>query len=169
MNILMVILRFVHIAAGIFWGGGALFMSFIVGPAIAATGEAGQKFAVHLSTKIRIHIYMTIAAVTTILGGVWLYWIDSGGFTSAWMKSGAGIGFGAGAVFGLVAFIFGAIFGNGLSRLGQIGTQIQGRPTPEQLAEIQAIQKRQASVAPIHIIAMILSIILMATARYWSV
>jgi uncharacterized membrane protein len=166
MNILMVILRFVHVSAGVFWGGGALFMEFFVSPTIAATHEAGQAFAQHLSNKIRLHVFMSIAAGSTVLAGALLYWIDSDGFSSAWMKSGAGIGFGIGAVFGLVAFVFGFIFGRSTARLGEIGAQIKGKPTSEQITEIQAIQKRMKMVSPYHKIAMILAIVFMGTSRY---
>jgi uncharacterized membrane protein len=167
MNLLVLVLRLVHIAAAIFWGGGALIMEFFIGPGIAATAEGGQQFARHLNNKIRIHIFMTIAAVLTVLGGAALYWIDSNGFSSPWMQSGAGRGFGIGAAFGLIAFVFGAIFGSGNAKLGQISAQIQGRPTAEQLTQIQAIQKRNKVISPIHVGSMILAMLFMATARYF--
>lgn len=166
MNSLMVVLRFMHIVGGIFWGGAALVMSLFIGPGIAATGEAGQQFAQYMTNKIRIHIYMTIAAVSTILAGVILYWIDSGGFTSSWMKTTSGIGFGVGAVFGLIAFISGAIYGNGNAQLGKIGSQIKGKPTDEQLGQIQTVQKKLKTVSPIHITSMILAMVFMAISRY---
>jgi hypothetical protein len=43
------------------------------------------------------------------IAGILLYWHDSQGFTSAWMHSGAGIGFTTGALLGLIAFIFGVL------------------------------------------------------------
>lgn len=164
----MIVLRLIHIGGAIFWGGGALIMEFFVGPSIAATAEGGQQFARHLNNKIRIHIFMTIAALSTILAGVALYWIDSQGFSSAWVRSGAGTGFGIGAVFGLIAFVAGAMFGSGNARLGQLSAQIQGKPTAEQLAEIQSVQKRNRMISPIHVTAMILAMLFMATARYFS-
>lgn len=136
MNIHLLILRLVHIFAGIFWGGGALVMSLFVAPTVESTGASGQLFVQHIMNKLRLHIFMTMAGVTIVLGGALLYWHDSNGFTSAWMKSGAGIGFTTGAVFGLIAFISGAITGSGNAQLGQIGVQIQGRPTDAQLSKI---------------------------------
>lgn len=168
MNILMIVLRFIHIGGALFWGGGALIMEFFIGPTIAATAEGGQQFARHLNNKIRIHIFMTIAAASTILAGVVLYWIDSQGFSSPWMRSGAGMGFSIGAVFGLIAFVAGAIFGSGNAKLGQLSAQVQGKPTAEQLAQIQAVQKRNKMISPIHVGAMILAMLFMATARYFS-
>ena len=167
MNIFMLVLRFVHIVGAIIWGGGALLMEFFISRSIAATGEAGQKFAQHLTNTIRIHVFMMAAAISTILAGTLLYWRDSDGFTSAWMKSSTGLGFGIGACFGLIAFVFGAIFGKSNAELGQISAQITGKPANDQLARIQAIQKRIKVVSPIHVVSMILAMIFMATARYF--
>jgi len=167
MNILMIALRLVHIVAGILWGGGALIMEFFIGRTITETGEVGQKFVQHLMNKVRFHTFMTAMAFSTILAGAALYWIDSNGFSSAWVRSGAGTGFGIGAVFGLIAFISGAIFGSSTANLGQVGAQIQGKPTEEQLTQIQALQKRIKTVTPIHVYSMILAIVFMSIARYF--
>lgn len=168
MNILMLVLRLVHIVAAIFWGGGALVMELIIKPGIDATGEAGGLFARHLNNTTRISLVMMVAAILTILPGVLLYWIDSAGFSSAWMRSGAGIGFGIGGVFGVVALVCGAIFGRSNARLGQISAQITGMPGAEQAAQIRAIQKRLRVVSPLHVVAMILAMAFMATARYFT-
>lgn len=166
MNILVIVLRLLHIVAAVVWGGGALIMEFFIGRTILATGESGQKFVQHLMNKIRMHRFMTVAAITTILAGSILYWFDSDGFSSAWMRSGAGIGFGIGAGFGLIAFVSGGIFGGSNAKLAEIGAQIQGKPTSEQLSQIQTLQKRIKTVSPIHIYSMIIAMIFMATARY---
>ena len=167
MNFYLLVLRLVHIFAGIIWGGGALIMEFFISRSVAATGESGQAFMQHVMNKLRMHNFMTVMAILTILGGTLLYWHDSNGFTSAWMRSSTGIGFGIGAVFGLIAFVFGAIFGASNAKLGAVGAQIQGKPTAEQLAQIQAIQKRIKTVSPIHVYSMILAMVFMATARYF--
>jgi len=167
MHILMLVLRLVHIVAGILWGGGALIMEFFIGRTIAETGEVGQKFVQHLMNKVRFHNFMTTMAFATILAGAGLYWIDSDGFSSAWMRSGSGTGVGIGAVFGLISFIFGAIFGSSNAKLGEVGAQIQGKPTEAQLAQIQALQKRIKTVSPIHVYSMILAIVFMSIARYF--
>ena len=165
MNIYLLVLRLIHIVAGVIWGGGAIIMEFFIGRSIRSTGETGQKFAQYLMIQLRMHRFMTVMALSTVLAGGLLYWHDSNGFTSAWMKGGAGIGFTIGAVFGLIAFIFGAIFGGTNAKLAQISAQVQGKSTGEQLAQIQTLQKRIRTVTPIHVFSMILAMIFMATAR----
>jgi hypothetical protein len=163
----MLVLRLVHIFAGIVWGGGALLMSLFIGRGIQATGEAGQQVARQLLNKQRLHIFMSVAAVTTVLAGVVLYWIASDGFSLTWIRSGPGIGFGIGGIFGLISFVTGAIFGNSNASLARISAQVNGKPTVEQLTQIQVAQKRMQTVAPIHLVTMILAIIFMASARYF--
>jgi uncharacterized membrane protein len=167
MNTYLLVLRLVHVVAAIVWGGGGLIMEFFIGRSIAGTGESGQKFAQYLMNTVKMHKFMIVAAVSTIVAGGLLYWHDSAGFTSGWMNSSAGIGFGIGSFFGLIAFVFGAIFGASNAKLAQVGAQIEGKPTAEQLSQIQAIQKRIKTVSPIHIYSMILAMIYMATARYF--
>jgi uncharacterized membrane protein len=166
-NIYLLVLRLIHVVAGVVWGGGSLLMEFFIGRTIAATGESGKEFAQHLMTKLRMHVFMTIMALSTIIAGALLYWHDSNGFQSGWMKGGAGIGFTIGAIFGFIAFVSGAIFGSSTAKLAEVGGQIQGKPTDEQFSQIQSIQKRIKTSSPIHRYSMIFTLLFMATARYF--
>lgn len=159
-------LRIVHILGGIFWVGGTLMMTFFIAPTIGATAEAGQKFVGHMMNNLKFSARMSAAAGLTILAGFILYWIDSDGFTSAWMTSGAGTGFGIGAGFALIGFVFGILVGRTLKKVAQLGAQMQGKPSPEQIVQLQALQKQQATYTNITVLALILATIFMAIARY---
>ena len=102
MNGLVILLRLIHIISGVFWVGGGLVFFFFIGPTLGATAEAGQKFVQHLMTQTRFTAVVTVSAILTVLAGATLYWIDSDGLSSAWMHSGAGLGFGIGAFFALI-------------------------------------------------------------------
>lgn len=160
------LLRILHIGAGVFWVGGSLVTMFFVGPTVGATGEAGQKFMGHLVNNMKLSARLSAAAGTTVLAGAILYWIDSQGFSSSWMKSGAGIGFTIGAVFAVIGFVFGIMVGGANKALGQLGAQIQGKPTPEQMTQLQTLQKQIATYSRITGPALILAVIFMAIARY---
>jgi len=166
MNYLMLTLRLLHILSGVFWVGGSLIMFFFIGPTLGATADAGQKFAQHLMTKTRFTAFITVSAILAVLAGYTLYWIDSGGLTSAWMHSGPGIGFGLGAGFGLLGLIFGIMVGRNNSALAKVGLQIQGKPTPEQLTQIGALRKRLSVVSPLNAYSLIIATLFMAIARY---
>jgi len=161
------LLRIIHIGAGIFWVGGTLIMTFFVGPTIGATADAGQKFVGHLMNNLKFSNRMAAAAGATILAGFILYWIDSQGFTSPWMSSGAGRGFGIGAGFALIGFVFGILVGRTTRAMAQLGAQMQGKPSPQQLNQMQAIQKQQGTYSMITTITLILAVIFMSIARYF--
>lgn len=166
MNILMITLRLLHIIAGVFWVGAGLVMFFFIGPTLGATADAGQKFAQHLMLRTRFTAILTISAILTVLVGAILYWIDSDGFSSAWTHSGPGLGFGLGAGFGLLGLIFGIMVGNSNSALAKLGSQIQGKPTPEQMDQIGALRKRLSVVSPLNAYSLLIATLLMAIARY---
>ncbi len=167
MNILIILLRVLHIVAGVFWVGTAMFSVFFISPAMAATGEAGRAFMDYLMTKARLSTRMSAASGTTVLAGAILYWIDSGGFTSAWTTSGPGIGFGIGALLALVGMGVGAMVGVNGKRLGRIAAAANGSPSAAQLAEMKSAQASMSQASLWSTIALIASLACMATARYW--
>jgi hypothetical protein len=116
--------------------------------------------------KTRFTTVMTVSAYATVIAGFWLYGIDSDWFSSPWTRSGAGTGFGIGAGFALVGLVSGIMNGNNNRKLGQLGAQIQGKPTPEQMAALGAVQRQQAWVVPMNTYSLLLAVFFMATARY---
>ena len=168
MNTLIIVLRLIHIVSGVFWVGTALLFNFFLTPSIRASGEVGQKFLGHLIiTKTHLGEVHGISAILTVLAGASLYWIDSQGFTSAWTRSAAGLGFGIGGIFGFLGVISGILNALPLRTLAETAAQIQGSPTSEQKDKIQAAQKQLSIIGRIDSAVLILSLICMATARYW--
>ncbi len=165
-NNLVIVLRLVHIISGVFWVGAGLVMFFFIGPTLGATAEAGQKFAQHLMTKTRFTAILTTSAILTVLAGAVLYWRDSDGLSSNWMHTSQGLGFGVGAFFGLIGLVFGAMVGSTNGALARLGSQIQGKPTPDQMAQIGALRKRLSLVSPINAYSLIIATLLMAISRY---
>lgn len=168
MNYLVLLLRILHMGAGVFWVGGALIMTFFISPTAGATAESGQKFILHLMNNLKFSARMSAAAGLTILAGFLLYWIDSDGFTSAWMRSGPGIGFGIGAAFALIGFLYGILLARTMKAMAQMGARLsQGSPpSSEQMAQLQSLRNQQVTYSKINAIALILSVLFMAIARY---
>lgn len=156
------LLRIIHIVGGVFWVGGTLIMTFFVGPTIGVTGESGQKFVAHLMNNLKFSNWMATASGLTILAGFILFF--RGG--AALMESPFGIGLGIGAIFALIGFVFGMMIGRTIKAMAQLGAQMQGKPSPDQLAQMQALQKRQMTVSMISTISVILATVFMAIARY---
>jgi uncharacterized membrane protein len=162
------VLRVLHIVAGIVWGGGAILMNLVISPAIGATGDVGRQFAGHLMTKTAFSKVMMSSGLLTVLAGTYLYGVNSSWFQSGWMMSGQGIGFGVGAVAGIIALVFGYMIGTVNGALAALGAQIQGKPTDAQVAQMGALRKRQVFVTATNTICILISIVLMASARLFG-
>ncbi len=169
MNTLIIALRLLHIVAGVLWVGAALVNTFFLTPTIAATGETGQKFMAYLFGQARLSGRIAIASYITVLAGAALYWVDSQGFTSAWRSSGPGVGFGLGALAGLIGFGFGQVVGKNAAAIARLAGQIQGAPTPEQSRALAKARSAMATAGGISTGLLIFALALMATARYWVV
>ncbi len=169
MDYVTLVLRLIHVVAGVFWVGSAMVSTFFLTPAVAATGSAGQQTMAHMVNKGRMSVRIMGAAILTVLAGAALYWRDSQGFTSAWTSSGPGWGFGIGAVLALAGMGFGMAVGQSAHKLGEISAATKGNPSPEQIAELKAIQKRMSTASNVSTALLILALVCMATARYWGV
>lgn len=172
MNIyLLNLLRFVHVVAGILWAGAAISYLFFVKPSVKSIGAAGPQFMQNLMERRKYPIFMVSTSLLTVLAGGALYWIISGGLNLAWIKSGPGLGFTIGSLVALVAFLLGT-FGIGptagqISTLGgQIAASGQG-PTPEQGRKMQSLEKKMSSIENMEFVLLAISLLTMATARYW--
>ena len=162
----ILILRVIHILAGVIWVGGTLIMTFVIAPAAGSTGEAGQKFLDHVMNKMKFGQRMAAAAGLTILAGFALFWIDSNGFTSAWMSSGAGRNFGIGAGFAIVGFVFGVLVGIKGRGLAKLGAESQGKPSTEQGAQMQTLAKQLKTFSISASVFLIISVFFMSIARF---
>jgi uncharacterized membrane protein len=173
MNIyLILLLRLVHVVAGILWGGAAVYYLFFVKPSVKAIGAAGPQFMQNMAERRKLPLFMVGASLLTVLAGGILYWSSSGGFSAAWIASGPGIGFTIGSVAALVAFLFGN-FGIGptSAQMGALGGQIAASgngPTPDQVVKMQALEKRLNVAEQVDFIMLAIAMLTMATARYWT-
>ena len=165
MTYLVWLLRIIHIVAGVFWVGGTLTMTFFVGPTIGATGESGQKFVGHLMNNLKFSNRIGAAAGSTILAGLILFWLDARA-GEAWLRSSFATGLRIGAALALVGLLLGIIGGRTARAMAQLGAQIQGKPSPAQLTQMQAIQKRQSAYSTIAAITLVLAVVFMAIARF---
>jgi uncharacterized membrane protein len=165
MTYLIWLLRIIHIVGGVFWVGGSLIMTFFVGPAAGATGEAGQKFVGHLMNNQKFSSRMAAASGSTILAGLILFGLDARA-GEAWIRSSFATGLSIGAGFALIGFIVGILIGRITKAMAQLGTQMQGKPAPDQLTRMQALQKQLSTYSLISTAALVLATLFMAIARY---
>jgi uncharacterized membrane protein len=164
------LLRVMHIVLGVCWVGAVVFIAAFLVPSVRATGPGGAAIMRELVQERRMSLWLLVAAVLTVLSGIGLYWVDSAGFQSAWLGSGPGRAFGLGGVLAVA----GAAVGMGISaptgrRLAQVAAPIQAErrpPTPEEAAQIAALQHRINRATNVTAGLLLLAAVAMAVARY---
>ena len=166
MDYYVMFLRFLHIGAGVFWVGSTLVLATTITPALKGVGEAGQKFVDYLIKHKKFGTNSVGAGAMAGIAGLLLYWHDSQGLTSLWMQSSAGIGFGVGAVLGLIAFVFGVLTDHKLKALAELRARLESAPSSEKTSHLQILEKQQVSYLKICAGTLTLSLWIMAVSRY---
>ena len=170
--IVLVLVRLLHIIAGVFWVGSILFVARFLLPTVAALGPAPRPVMDHITRVRRMPQVLLGAGALSVLSGLALYWRDSMGFQPAWMQSPPGMVFGVGAVLAIVAIVIGlTVNAPTAKRLGMVMAAAQGSggpPSPEQTAEMRALQARLGNALRAVAVLLFLATAAMAIARYVS-
>jgi uncharacterized membrane protein len=171
-QVVILILRLLHITFGVFWVGSILNFALFIVPAVKASGSEGTKFMQQFG-KTSYPIMIALSGVITIITGVLLIWKLSNGFESAWFQSSYAKVLTTGSVLAFIAFIIGFTVNRPVAmRLDKVGDAIArsgGVPTPEQLNELTALRKRIFTATNYIAILLTLTVISMAICRYVGV
>jgi uncharacterized membrane protein len=165
----LIVLRVVHILGGIFWVGGALISTLFLVPALSTLGPtAGQVFAALQKRKMMTTMFAS--SVLSILSGLRLLWITSGGMSSAYLATPVGRTFAWSGAIALVAFLIGVLVArpSGM-RMGQIGAQMASAPAEEKpalVAELERLRRRNGMASVTVTTLLVLATVGMAVARY---
>ena len=169
-QLVVVLLRLLHIISGVFWVGSVLFFARFLLPTATALGPAAGPVMDHLARVKKVPQALIAAGFLSILSGLALYWKDSAGFQSDWMRSATGMTFGTGGVLALIAILIGITVNRPTAdRLGELMAAIQsggGPPSPEQTASMHALQARLRTALRIVAVILLLATAAMALARY---
>ena len=170
MELLTILLRILHIAAGVFWVGAAFTFFLFIEPSVKALGPNAGPFMEAVTVKRRFPIVITLAALITILAGSTLYWMASDGLRPERVLSPVGIGFGIGGLAAIAAFLLGFfLIRPNVDRLGAIGKQVgaAGRPpSEEERTEVERIEATLRTVGLIDLVLLTVAVVLMASSRY---
>jgi uncharacterized membrane protein len=169
MNILILVLRIIHIFSGVFWVGFAFFNIAFLQPTVRAVGPEGQKTMQYLTQKTRLLSTVYAAANLTMLSGLIMYWLLLG-FGLSFLRSGYGIVLTVGSIAGVIAWIYAVVVIRGIfNRMQATGQEIQaqgGPPTPEQARRMQALVARLGRVGQVALVFLVIALLGMASARF---
>lgn len=165
------ILRIIHIGAGVIWAGAAFMITFVMQPNLARKGPDGPRQLGQLLMQGKYSLAMGVVGVLTVLSGILLWLRNTAWFAAInWAQTGTGVTFTVGAVLGILALIVGGAFISPASaRMGRIGAELaqqQGPPPPEKLAEMQQTGKKLQASSLVNGVLLVLTVIAMATAQY---
>jgi uncharacterized membrane protein len=165
----ILVLRLLHVLAGIFWMGSGLFTSLFLIPALSLTGSPPGPLFAALGKK-RLFAALPAAAAVTVLSGLRLMWVTSGGSFAEYVATPMGRTFALGGAAAVAAFIVSAALARPSSQragaisatLGTLAVDERARAT----AEIARLQKRSAVASRFSLVFMLLAGTAMAVARY---
>jgi hypothetical protein len=167
MDIVLIVLRLLHIVGAVAWVGMGITMMLYIGPAAGAAGESGLRFMKSLMTRTGFARAVPIAAVVTVLAGILLYLVAD---SASRFSSTGNMVLGIGAVFGLLAA------GHGGAATGRATTALaaalaqhvpdNGAIAPDALPTLRDLAMKVSTHSRISVILMIIALIGMGTARY---
>ena len=166
MDIVLVLLRLIHIVAAFAWVGVAFTQVFLLAPALAAAGESGLRFSKAMNARPITRMLFPIVAGLTVLAGILLYLVGSA--TSHFSQTG-NIVLGIGAVAGLLAAGHGgAVTGRLAGQLGGLITQYvtDSGISPEGLPAIRETAAKLGMHTRISFVIMVVALVCMGSARY---
>jgi len=168
MNTFFLSVRVLHVLFGAIWLGAAVFLTFLLMPAMRQAGPAGGKVVQVLGR--RIPAFIASISGLTVLTGLWLYWHFTDGFDPGLSSTMGGRVFGAGGVLGLAAAIIGgSVVGRNMKHVVALLDQMD-RTEPAARAALMdrlAQHRHKAMVAGrIASVLLIFTIMLMALGHY---
>jgi len=170
MNSLVATLRLIHIVGGVYWAGTMFFFVTFLEPSLRSLGPDGGKVMIRLFERGYMKV-LPIIAVLTVLSGLWLLWIVSGGFQPQYMGSRIGIGFSTGGALAIIALLVGLVVMRPVgARVWEIARQLPQETSEATrtalLAEMGKLRERTLFSARLIFGLLAGAVALMALARY---
>ncbi len=169
MTVYMIILRLIHIFAGIFWVGTIWYFALFFLPRVKTFGQDTGRI-MQTITAPPFATYMAVLAVLVPLSGIVMYWRDSAGFSAAWIGTAPGIALTIAGILGIAAALIGLFESRpATQRMAQLGREIAASskpPTPAVMQEMQALSAKLERSLYRMAYLFLLAVIGMATFRY---
>jgi uncharacterized membrane protein len=167
---MMIVLRLIHILAGVFWAGTVFFFASFLLPSMRDAGPAAGAISKQLIVVRKYPRAILIIAILTVLSGFALYGMDVSRSAGAFARSRSGMVFGIGGFAALLTIIIGMIIMTPTAnKMAALGAAIQagGRPpTPEQAAEQARLQAKMGMGTQVGAVLLLVATICMAIGRY---
>jgi len=167
MNIVLVLLRLLHIVSAVSWLAIGGTLTFFVAPSAVAAGESGYRYLKTLFTRTAFTRAIPMVAGTTTLAGILLYIV--GNASSHFSQTGNMV-LGIGAAAGLIATIHGGAITDRATKA--LSTALANLPDNAQsiaaatLTELNGLAATLLSHSRISMVLMVVALVCMGSARY---
>ncbi|HET6947525.1 MAG TPA: hypothetical protein VFJ45_06905 [bacterium] len=169
MNLVMVILRIIHIFGGIFWLGIMWYNVLFFLPRVKTFGQERGRIMQMLSGP-PLPQYLTLAGAGTALSGILMFWYASAGLNKAWLATPTGVVLAIAGLLGIYVVVEGLIVQRPtamrMAELGRRAALAGGPPNPVVTEEMQKLSSRLERTAYRYAYVLALSAIGMAAFRY---
>jgi hypothetical protein len=170
MDLLVTVLRLVHIGSGVYWAGTIFFFVTFLQPTIQDLGPDGGKVMVKLFERGYLTILPVVATVT-VISGFWLLWIVSAGFDPTWMGSRLGIALSTGGLLATAALIAGIlVMRPAAQKIWAIARELpsisDAQVRADRMAQLARLRSRTSTSGRIIFGFLAGAVVLMAIARY---
>lgn len=165
----ILVLRLVHVLAGTFWVGTTVFTAAFLLPVLSEAGPAAGNIMAGLQRR-KLMVWMPIIALLTLLSGLRLLWLVSGGFSPVYFETSRGLTFALSGTFAVLAFLLGLLVGRpAMQRVGTLTQAVasaEGGDRDRLLSEVQALRKVSARTGLWAAVLLVFATAGMAVARY---
>lgn len=166
MDVEIVILRLLHIVPGAIWVGSAIFLAWVLQPALAKTGPPHAGALMGNMLKPMLILLHSSAWITMIVGVIMAFRVRDPLFDFLWSTD-WGKMIWLGFFFSVVGYALGTIAGFTSMKMMKIGASLAGQPpSPEQAAQMGALQKRAMLLAKIASLLVVAAVVTMAMAQH---
>ena len=167
---LFLVVRAAHVTAAAVWIGSHIFSTFMLMPAIDASGPSGGQVMMRINRR-GIVTYMLSVALLTLVSGVVLFWRFTGGFDPAVAATHAGLAFGFGGTAGILAgAIGGGVIGRSATRVASIAGRLTSLPDGAEKSNLvwqaSVLRRRMTIGSQLVTVLQVLAVVLMAVGHY---
>ena len=163
------VLRLIHVLGGIFWVGAALFMTWYLMPEMSGNPQAAGVVLGGLQRR-NLMTVLPVVALLTILSGLRLIMLASGGFEMAYFHTPTGATFATAGTLAIIAFLMGVLVARPAAmRAAKLGAKLEGASPAEREAfssELARLRARNATTMSVVAVLLVLGAAGMAIARY---
>lgn len=157
MDIVLVVLRLIHIVAAALWFGLGIATFFFINPAVISAGDSGLRFLAKFNRLPLASNLMAIVAGTTSLAGILLYAVTN---SASRFSSTGNMVLGIGALAGLLATVHGGAV------MGRVGKKLDSALESSDFTAAMTHLTSQQSHARISLALTVIALVGMASARY---